>query len=67
MAKKMDETPAGERLAYTISETAALVGISRSSIYRQMAAGELASCKFGKTRRIPAAALRAWLANAPSA
>jgi excisionase family DNA binding protein len=67
MARKADETSAGDRLAYTIPQVAALVNISRASIYRQMTAGKLASVKIGKSRRVTLAALGAWIASAPAA
>lgn len=38
-AGKPDRPPCSERLAFTISESAALIGVSRISLYRLIARG----------------------------
>ncbi len=43
---------------YTVTEAAALLNVSRSTIYRLLAAGDLASTRVGHRLRIPAAAIR---------
>jgi excisionase family DNA binding protein len=45
------------RLLYTPTEAAALLSISRSTIYELIARGELASVRIGASRRVAAAAL----------
>ena len=46
------------RLAYSLAESEALSGISRSTLYRLMERGELHSVKIGDRRFIPAHELR---------
>ncbi len=50
------------RLAYSIEETAALLGISRTSCYLAAQRGEIPSRVIGRRRVVPVAALRAYLA-----
>jgi excisionase family DNA binding protein len=50
-----------ERLALTVDETAAALGLSRPTIWRMIRRGELQSVKVGGRRLIPVAALRALL------
>lgn len=47
-----------EKLLYTTSEAAQLLGIGRSKVYELIYAGTLGSVKIGRSRRIPADALR---------
>jgi excisionase family DNA binding protein len=42
------------RMAYSIAESEALIGLSRSSIYRMLEAGTLKAVKYGRRRLIPA-------------
>jgi len=58
-----EAVPLGDRLAYRVSEVATLVGLSRSKTYLLIASGELPSVKIGGSRRVPADALRQWLAR----
>jgi excisionase family DNA binding protein len=44
----------------TIDEAAAFLGLKRSSIYKLMELQDLAFAKFGKARRIPWKAIRAY-------
>jgi excisionase family DNA binding protein len=44
-----------ERLTYTVSEVAALVGISRASAYELVHAGEIRAVRFGRRIVIPRA------------
>jgi len=41
------------RLAYSIAESEALSGLSRSSIYRLIAAGKLKTVQHGRRRIVP--------------
>lgn len=52
-----------ERLALTVEETAALLGISRTSAYLACQRGELPSRLIGRRRVVPKAALDAYLAS----
>jgi len=45
------------RLAYSLSECEILSGLSRSSLYRLMAAGQLRTVKRGDRRLVPSAEL----------
>ena len=45
------------RLAYSLAESEALSGLSRSSLYRLMAAGKLRTVKRGDRRLVPSAEL----------
>ncbi|MCL4414468.1 MAG: helix-turn-helix domain-containing protein [Actinobacteria bacterium] len=58
--------PSGEatfagRLALSVAEAAAALGLSRSLINQECASGRLHSVKVGARRVIPVASLRAWL------
>lgn len=67
MAQIATQIAASEKLALSIPEAAMLSGISRSSLYKRMASGELAAVKSGKRRLILAGALKAWLEALPAA
>ena len=54
-----------EPLAVSISEAGRIIGIKRSSIYREIAAGRLTAVKANKRRLLTMEALRAWLAALP--
>ena len=45
------------RLAYSIAESEALSGLSRSSLYRLIAAGKLKTIQHGRRRIVPRAEL----------
>jgi excisionase family DNA binding protein len=45
------------KIAYTIKEATAAIGLSRSTIYKLMASGELQTIRIGQRRLIPARAL----------
>jgi excisionase family DNA binding protein len=47
----------------TVPEAAALLRLSRATIYRMLARGDLPSVKQGAARRIPRTALEAWVAR----
>jgi len=54
--------PQLEPLQVEVTEAARLLGYSRSTIYEMLNSGELPSTLHGSSRRIPVAALRAWIA-----
>lgn len=52
-----------EKLLLTIPEAVARVGIPRSRLYLEIAAGRISSVKIGRSRRISASALEAYVAR----
>jgi excisionase family DNA binding protein len=50
-----------DKLLYSPREAASLLSISRTKIYERMAAGDLCSIQVGRSRRIPADALREFI------
>jgi excisionase family DNA binding protein len=56
-------TPDTARLVYTIDEAAAALRISRTKLYELLADGQIESIHIGRSRKIPADALRAYLAR----
>lgn len=50
-----------DALFRTINDSAAMLGISRTTIYKLLDDGELTSVKIGKARRIPADSLAAYV------
>jgi excisionase family DNA binding protein len=55
-----------EPIAYRIADASKVVGLSRSRIYELIGEGALEARKIGNCTVIPAASLRALLANAPT-
>jgi excisionase family DNA binding protein len=55
--------PTVEPLLVRIEEAARILCLSRSTIYEMLGAGELPSVRHGTARRIPIAALHAWVAR----
>ena len=53
-----------ERLLYRISEAADILGISRSTLYRLIASGELLVIRVGSAPRIPAKVLQRFVDQA---
>ena len=53
--------PQLEPLQVEVTEAARLLGYSRSTISEMLNSGELPSTLHGSSRRIPVAALRAWI------
>jgi excisionase family DNA binding protein len=56
-AQTVSIQPAIPRLAYSIAESEALSGLSRSSLYRLIAAGQLKTIQRGRRRLVPIAEL----------
>lgn len=50
------------KLLYRPEEAAELLGTSRSRVFELLATGELTSVKIGRSRRVPAGALDAFVA-----
>lgn len=61
MAEQNPQTVAIEPLLVRVEEAARLLSLSRSTIYEMLDRGELPSVRCGAARRIPLAALRAWV------
>ena len=55
----MDE----ERILLTVDAAARRLGLSRAHLYPYVMSGSLPSIKIGRARRIPVAALEAWIAQ----
>lgn len=53
------------KLSYTVSEAAASLGISKSALYEELAAGKLTGKKRGSTTLISAEVLRAYIDGLP--
>jgi excisionase family DNA binding protein len=49
------------KMAYTIEEATSLLSLSRAQLYRLIDRGELATIKIGKSRRVTAGQLEAFL------
>jgi excisionase family DNA binding protein len=58
---RKEAEPTTARLVYTITEGAAALRVSRTKLYELMAAGEIESVHIGRSRKIPADALSAYL------
>ena len=52
-----------ERLAFRVPEVGELVGIGRSKAYQLVASGEIPSIRIGRAVRVPAQALKDYLAR----
>lgn len=50
-----------ERLLLTPQEAARVLGISRATLYELLRAGAVESVRIGRSRRVPAAALAAYV------
>ena len=61
MTEKEHERAPIEPLLVRVEEAARILSLSRSTIYEMMDNGELPSVRWGAARRIPMAALRAWV------
>jgi len=56
-----------EPLAVSIPEGCKMIGLKRSSIYREIAAGRIQAVKARGRTLLPVASLRTWLASLPQA
>ena len=50
-----------ETLALTVEAAARRIGMSRGALYPLVMSGEIPSMKIGRARRVPVAALEAWV------
>lgn len=55
-----------EKLTYTVKEAAVSIGVSKSTIYKAFAAGNLSAIKLGSRTLIASEDLRQWVAAMPS-
>jgi excisionase family DNA binding protein len=51
------------KLVLTVSEVASALCVGRQAVYELMLTGKLASIKIGRARRVPIAALEAFIAE----
>jgi len=63
MSRSTDNTAGPEPLLVSVRHARHLLSISNTKIYAMLGAGEIPSCLVGKARRIPLAALRAYIAK----
>jgi excisionase family DNA binding protein len=59
----MSEVHVG-RICYAVREAAALMGVGKNLIYREISGGRLRTAKMGKRTLVPVDAIREWLAVA---
>lgn len=52
-----------EKLMFKPQEACEALGMGRTAFYRLVKSGVIPSCRIGKSIRIPAAALREWVAR----
>jgi len=62
-AKRLD-TPLSEVRFLTVAEVAALMRVSKMTVYRLVHAGDLAAVRVGRSFRVPEAAVHAYLNDA---
>jgi excisionase family DNA binding protein len=55
------ETPSLDRLLLKVEEGAYQIGVSRARMYELIASGAIPSLTIGRSKRIPAEALRDWV------
>ncbi len=55
--------PVSEKRLLSVPEACARVGLPRSRMYVELAAGRIFSVKVGRSRRVPAQALEAFVAR----
>lgn len=56
--------PDSERLCYSVSETASLLGLSKNSVLKGVMMGQIPHLRVGKRILIPRRSLHAWLESA---
>jgi len=59
--------PAGPDRLYSVDEAARALGVGRSAVYNELAAGRLRSLKVGRRRLIPSGAIAERVADAERA
>ena len=55
------------RMLITVAEAAVRLGVGRSYLYSKVMAGDIASVKLGRSRRIPVAALERFVEESAAA
>lgn len=60
---RMERIPVKEQLAYTVSEAAALLSLSRSLMYELINAGKIETVRIGRSRRITRAQLERFVSG----
>lgn len=50
-----------DKLLYTLDEVSELTGLSRATLYRRIASGQLVSLSIGRSRRVSASALHRFI------
>jgi excisionase family DNA binding protein len=60
---KVSPLTATEPLLLTIAEACRIIGIRRSSLYREFSAGRIQAVKVGKRTLVPMSQLKDWLAK----
>ena len=55
------------KLLYSVEEAAHVMGLSRTRIFDLIGAGEIDSVKIGRSRRVPRAALEAYISSLSNA
>lgn len=58
-----DQTPMGDRLIFSPSETQNLLNISSSEFYREVERGNITIFKVGKSTRVHRDVINGWLAS----
>lgn len=56
-----EQTTPTNKLSYTIPELVAATGVGRTTLYEEIKAGRLRTCKVGKRTLVTADDARAWL------
>lgn len=62
----MVKTNSSEKLLHRVSEAAEILSMSRAKAYLMAQSGEIPAIRIGKCIRIPAEALREWVAQRAS-
>jgi excisionase family DNA binding protein len=55
-----------EKMTYTMKEASALLGVSKTTLWRAISEGKIDAVKFGSRTLIKADSLQHWLASLPS-
>jgi excisionase family DNA binding protein len=58
---RIDSSAVPHRELYTVPEAMALLSLKRSALYEELRSGRLKSVKRGRTRLVPASAIRTYV------
>jgi excisionase family DNA binding protein len=64
MAAEQDDSDLGRVQFLTVAEVAAMMRVSKMTVYRLVHAGELPAARVGRSFRVPREAVRDYLRNA---